>query len=150
MRKKIIERHNYVRDLRAAQFPHRLRIVKEQRFGNMQPDINVQDEQTKEAAIIDIKVSAESKETFQWNAQQMEVKYENLKRAYEVSGFSTSITTIQLGTLGSFSRSSNPVLQKFIRNKKDITTFIRKAASLVIRQSRNISTEHLTGIPQTY
>ena len=150
MRKKIIKRHNDVRDLLASQFPHRLRILKEQRFGNMQPDIIVQDEQTKEAAIIDIKVSAESQETFQWNAQQMTVKYENLKRAYEVSGFSTSIATIQLGTLGSFSRSSYPVLQKFIRSKKDITTFTRKAATLVIHHSRNISTEHLTGIPQNY
>ena len=150
MRKKIIQRHNDVRDLLATSFHQRLRILKEQRFGNMQPDLIVQDDHAKQAAIIDIKVSAESSEAFQWNLEQMTRKYDNLRRAYEVSGFSTSINTIQFGTLGSFSRSSFPVLKKFIIGKRDISIFVRKASSLVIHHSRNISTEHLTGVQQNY
>ena len=150
MRKKIIKRHNDVRDLLATSFHQRLRVLKEQRFGNMQPDLIVQDDRSKQAAIIDIKVSAESSEAFQWNLEQMTRKYDNLRRAYEVSGFSTSINTIQFGTLGSFSRSSFPVLKKFIIGKRDISIFVRKASSLVIHHSRNISTEHLTGVQQNY
>ena len=98
----------------------------------MQPDLMVQDDRSKQATIIKIKVSAESNEAFQWHLEQMTRKYDNLRRAYEVSGFSTSINTIQFGTLGGFSGSSFPVLKKFIIGKRNKSIFVRKASSLVI------------------
>ena len=150
MRKKIIKRHNDIRDLLASSVPQRIRVLKEQRFGNMQPDLILQNDYTKEAAILDVKVSAEAVESFQRNLEQMNLKYDNLRRAYEISGYSTSINVIQLGALGSFSRSSFAVLRKFINTRREITNFIRRASNLVVHHSRNISTQHLTGIPQNY
>ena len=150
MRKEIIKRHNDIRDLLASSVPQRIRVLKEQRFGNMQPDLILQNDYTKEAAILDVKVSAEAVESFQRNLEQMNLKYDNLRRAYEISGFSTSINVIQLGALGSFSRSSFAVLRKFINTRREITNFIRRASNLVVHHSRNISTQHLTGIPQNY
>ena len=77
----------------------------------MQPDLVIQDEQKKEAYILDIKVSSEAKETFAWNVKQMAEKYDSLRRAYNVSGYATSIHTIRFGNLSNFSRSSLSALR---------------------------------------
>ena len=110
-KKKIIQRHNEVRELLTSHLNQRLRVLKEQRFGNMQPDLVIQDEQKKEAYILDIKVSSEAKETFAWNVKQMAEKYDSLRRAYNVSGYATSIHTIRFGNLSNFSRSSLSALR---------------------------------------
>ena len=148
-RRKIIRRHN-ISDLFEKMVPNQYKVAKEQRFGNLQPDIVLTDDNTLTAHIIDVKISAECPESFVSNEQIVNAKYEPLRRAFEIAGYYTRIHTIQLGCLGGLSRNSSTSLWQFFRNRKQFAAFIKKAAVSTVHSSRNISVEHLTGITQNY
>ena len=57
-RKSVISRHEEARNLPEASIPAHYTIIKEQRFGNLQPDLIVQNNEKQTTVILDIKVSA--------------------------------------------------------------------------------------------
>ena len=127
-RRKIIRRHNNISDLFEKMVPNQYMVAKEQRFGNLQPDIVLTDDNTLTAHIIDVKISAECSESFVSNEQNVNGKYEPLRRAFEIAGYYNRIHTIQLGCLGGLSRSTSISLWQFFKNRKQFAIFIKKAA----------------------
>ena len=149
-RREVIRRHNEVRDNFISAIPSSLTVAKEQRFGNSQPDIVVQDERARKTWIIDVKVTSEVEDSFRAKEDEMTLKYEPLKRAFHIHGYQATVSTLQFGILGGLSRQSTHLLEKIIRAKGKRHTLIRKLASTVVHSSRNIVVQHLTGKKQYY
>ena len=105
-RRKIIRRHNDVRDLLEDMAPRNFSVAKEQRFGNLQPDLILRDDTNLTTHIVDVKVSAECEDTFHRNEDLISSKYEPLRRAYTIGGFSTHVHALQLGWLGGIARGT--------------------------------------------
>ena len=100
-RKSVIQRHNDIRDQIEKSLPKRVTVLKEQRFGNTQPDLIVQCPEKQKTFILDVKVSAENPEIFKHNTDEILSKYDALKRAFAIQGTEASIHVIQVGSLGS-------------------------------------------------
>ena len=149
-RRKIIRRHNDVRDLLEDMAPRNFSVAKEQRFGNLQPDLILRDDTNLTTHIVDVKVSAECEDTFHRNEDLISTKYEPLRRAYTISGFSTHVHTLQLGCLGGIARGTTKSLFTIFRNKKAVSTFLRRCNQMTTHFSRNLIVEHLTGFPQDF
>ena len=99
-RRDVVRRNNESRDAFVDAIPKNLMVAKEQRFGNLQPDIIVQNTQTREAWIIDVKVSTESMESFSANQHAMREKYDSLRRAFSIHEYQTTVNTLHFGALG--------------------------------------------------
>ena len=147
-RRDVIKRHNDVRDAFVAAVPRSLTVAKEQRFGNLQPDIVVQDNQTRKAWIVDVKVSTEAADSFEEKERTMAEQYDPLRRAFNSQGYQTTVHTLQFGALGGFSRSSIRLLSKIFTSKRKISATLRKMTAIVVHSSRNMMVQHLTGIRQ--
>ena len=149
-RKSVISRHNEIRDQVESSLPKRLTLMKEQRFGNMQPDLIVQCPEENRSFIIDVKVSSENPELFDFNEDEMTSKYDTLRRAFEIQGSRATIHVVQLGALGSVSRATSSFLSNLIRNKRKVRLLTRKMSSAVIHYARNFVVSHLTGTEQNF
>ena len=149
-RKETIHRHNEVRDAITNMVPKTFRISCEQRFGNLQPDIILEDDSAKRAYILDVKVSAENFATFEWNDKQVKDKYEPLRRAHEINGYQTTVHSIQFGSLGGVTRATSQCLLDVCSSKRVANLLTRKLSNTVLHWSRNISVHHMTGFPQNF
>ena len=149
-RRNIVSRHNQIRDKVVDLLPKRLKIAVEQRFGNLQPDLIVQDEANHKTFILDVKVSAESAEVFNLNRSDTAWKYDALRRAYSIHGQRTTVSTIQVGALGSVARESADVLSAIIPNKRNCRLLIRFISNIAVHCARNQIVTHLSGQQQTY
>ena len=149
-RRDIILRHNAIRDLFANAVPRTMRVACEQRFGNLQPDLVLEDPSTNSAVILDVKVSAEDPYIFKDTSHYIAAKYEPLRRAYEIHGQRATTHTLQFGALGSVSRDSFNLINRVIKNKKNASLVLRKISNLIVHCARNQTVCHLTGQQQSY
>ena len=149
-RRKIIQRHNNIRDVLESSSPRNFFVGKEQRFGNLQPDLILRDDTNLKAHILDVKVSAECDDTFRCNNDFITSKYEPLRRAYSIGGYDTRVHTIQFGCLGGVARGTMTSLLTIFRSKRIVTNLLRKCTQMTTHLSRNLIVEHLTGFSQNY
>ena len=149
-RRSVIRRHDDVRDLIETSLPPNYTILKEQRFGNLQPDLIVQNEEKKTTRILDIKVSAELDETHVQHEMAMATKYEALRCAFNIYGHQTSVHTVQLGALGGIHRDTQNNLERLLKSRRKSNTLVRKLANQNVHHGRNIAVGHITGNIQTY
>ena len=149
-RKQIIQRHNTVRDMVTNALPKSIRIACEQRFGNLQPDLVLEDSFTNSTVILDVKVSAEDPRIFSETAQYVTGKYEPLRRAHGIHGQRASTHSLQFGALGSVSRETYNLIHKLMNNRKDASLLIRKISNFIVHVARNLTVHHLTGRPQAF
>ena len=74
-RKSVISRHDEERNLIEASTPVHNTIIKEQRFGNLQPDLIIQNKKKQSTLVPDIKISAEASKTQEQNDTDVATKY---------------------------------------------------------------------------
>ena len=148
-RRDAIRRHNEVRDAFVDAIPKNLMVAKEQPFGNLQQDIIVQNTQTREDWIFDVKVSTESMESFSANKHATREKYDPLRRAFSIHGYQTTVNTLRFGALGGLSRSLTILLSKIFNTKGRQVAATRKITALILHSSRNLMIQHLSGQRQT-
>ena len=144
-KRAIVQRHNTIRDLLIDTLPKHHSIYCEQRFGNLQPDIIVEDNKNNKAYILDVKISSEDPELFAENERRMKDKYDPLRRAYEVRGTPATTSTIQLGCLGSIARSTCDTIQKLLGNRRDARRLMIKLSCYTTHTARNLTVQFLSG-----
>ena len=149
-KREIVQRHNAARDKIEEALMKKLKVLKEQRFGNLQPDLILQDAKQHRSYIVDIKVSAECPDIFEFNQRENDVKYDSLRRAFEIQGSSASVHVIQLGALGSIDRDSANFLHKMIKSKRKANHLIRMLSFSNCHYSRNASVYHVSGVQQNF
>ena len=147
---EIIQRHNAARDKLEEALTKKLKVLKEQRFGNLQPDLILQDSKQHRSYIVDVKVSAECPEIFEFNQRENSVKYDSLRRAFEVQGSSATVHVIQLGALGSIDRDSANFLHKILKSKRKANHLIRMLSFSNCHYSRNVTVYHVSGVQQNF
>ena len=144
-RREIIQRHNNIRDNFIEKLPKHLKIFREQRFGNLQPDVIVEDTKSNKAYILDVKVSSEDTGQFAENEYRVKEKYEPLRRANEIRGTPATTSTIQLGCLGSIARSSCNMIQRLLGNKRNARRLIIELSCYSTHAARNLTVQFFSG-----
>ena len=147
-RRDIIQRHNNIRDTLIDKLPKHLKVFREQRFGNLQPDMIVEDSRKNEAYILDVKVSSEDTNLFAENQHRMKEKYEPLRRAYEIRGTQATTSTIQLGCLGSISRSTSETIHRLLGNRREARRLMVQLSCQASHAARNLTVQFLSGQKQ--
>ena len=137
-----------VRDHVAKHIPQKWSVAKEQRFGNLQPDLVLRDIESHKALIVDIKVCYDSADRFMSNQQEMSLKYEPLRVQLEQEGYASSVRTVQVGVAGTMPRQTLGSLQAITGNVRKTKWTALALCRLVLHNSRNIVVHHITGTPQ--
>ena len=145
---QIIRRHNDVRDAVAEAIPNTYQYMKEERFGNLQPDLIIQNTKDRTMRIIDIKVSSDTPEAFIRNDKNNQSKYEPLRNQLRQQNFKCDVVTFQVGALGSISVNAKRAILSIIKCKRKATGLIRKISRILVHHSRNSAVEHITGVTQ--
>ncbi|GBM22372.1 Retrovirus-related Pol polyprotein from type-1 retrotransposable element R2 [Araneus ventricosus] len=141
-------RHDSVGDRVVSAISARGHIVaKNQPVGpkSLKPDIVFQ--KGKKMFIIDVTIPFENRlDNFAAARQRKLEKYDHLIEFYNM-GFQTSIVPIVVGALGSWDKGNDAFLSRFM-SKSYLKKFQQLCVSDVIKWSRDIFVEHVTGVRQ--
>ncbi|GBO44275.1 Retrovirus-related Pol polyprotein from type-1 retrotransposable element R2 [Araneus ventricosus] len=142
-------RHDSVGDRVVTAISPRGHIVaKNQTVGpkGLKPDIVFQ--KGKKMFVIDITIPFENRlDSFAAARQRKLDKYDHLIEFYNNMGFQTSIIPIVVGALGSWDKGNDAFLSRFM-SKSYLKKFQQLCVSDVIKWSRDIFVEHVTGVRQ--
>lgn len=110
------------------------------------PDIVIIDENSKIASIIDIACPFENRyEPFTQTRTHKKEKYAHLVNFLTEQGYKTNCDALLVGSLGSWDPANKTAMSLLNINKRKINKLKRTIVSKVIRFSRDIYVEHVTG-----
>ena len=149
-KKEWMNRHRKVLETVVDSLPGKWQVLKEQRQGDVIPDLVLLDRKAHRALIVDVKVSIDLWQTFNNNVSDVTSKYEELRRHYESQAYSSSIKVLQMGALGSVPKHTLSCLRAIMGTDKKARHLAVKLAAICLHSSRNTVVEHITGITQSH
>uniref|UniRef100_A0A7E4V2A8 Reverse transcriptase n=1 Tax=Panagrellus redivivus TaxID=6233 RepID=A0A7E4V2A8_PANRE len=116
---------------------------------DLRPDITVIDEKNRIATIIDIAIPFKSSKVAMEEARRRKKeKNAGIERSLKERGFKTFCDAFVIGSLGSYDPANNACIRRLQIPHRYATLMRRLMICDVIRWSRNIYVEHLSGIRQ--
>uniref|UniRef100_A0A7E4VBH6 Reverse transcriptase n=1 Tax=Panagrellus redivivus TaxID=6233 RepID=A0A7E4VBH6_PANRE len=116
---------------------------------DLRPDITVIDEKNRTATIIDIAIPFESSKVAMEEARRRKKeKYAGIEQSLKERGFKTFCDAFVIGSLGSYDPANNACIRRLQNPHRYATLMRRLMICDVIRWSRNIYVEHLSGVRQ--
>lgn len=116
---------------------------------NMRPDLLVTNEASREAFIVDVTIPFENRYAAITQARQEKImKYTSLAEDYKRRGWTVHLDAFIVGSLGAWDPANEPVLKRLNINRRYASLMRKLMTSDVIRWSRDIYVEHLSGIRQ--
>ncbi|CAB3261608.1 unnamed protein product [Arctia plantaginis] len=115
----------------------------------MRPDIVVRDETTRRINIVDVCVPFENRtEAFRAARREKLAKYAPLAEQLVEQGYTTRIETFMVGALGGWDAHNETVIKLLGISKRYAGMMRRLMISEVVRWSRDIYVEHVSGVRQ--
>ncbi|XP_045470622.1 uncharacterized protein T26G10.4-like [Harmonia axyridis] len=148
------KRHNAVQDRLVKSIPDRMGTVHVNRqvplvASNLRPDIVIVNEMESRVAIIDVTIPFENEPQALIRARELKLeKYAGLAEDLRARGFETTVDALIVGALGTWDQENEAVLRRCGTSLKYATLMRRLMCSDVIRWSRDIYIEHVTGVRQ--
>jgi hypothetical protein len=145
----ILARHEEVLKLLIERLPRAATFRKEQRHGDVVPDLVVT-RPGEPTLIVDVKVSTDLHQRFVSNQEDVTQKYEPLRQLLSKPSLRASVVTLQLGLFCTAGPGAFACLRKCGLNHGFAKATLRKMAAVCCHSARNTVTHHLTGVLQTF
>ena len=116
---------------------------------NLRPDITVIDDKNRIATIIDVAIPFESSyAAFEDTRRRKKEKYADIEQILKEKGYKTFNDAFIVGSLGSFDPANEACIRRLRITPRYATLMKKLMVSDVIKWSRDIYVEHVTGIRQ--
>lgn len=114
--------------------------------GNLRPDLVILEPTTKRVTIVDVTIPFENRyAAFEAARREKQQKYQTIVEYFQQQGFDTSLDAFVVGSLGGWDPANEITLQRIGIGRNYAKLMKRLMCTDVIRWSRDIYIEHITG-----